>query len=199
MRSIGTATLLACLGLAGTTWAGGGANWSVGVSVGSPGYYRPHYGYGYYPYPYYRPWAPVYVAPAPIYVAPPPVVVQQPPTVIQQAVPTEPTLPAPTPLPPTSRPGDIQPYLRNLTNTNEGVRIDTVTQLGRSKSDQAIDPLAATLSGDQSPAVREAAARALGVIGSNKGLPALTRAAQTDADRDVRRSAQFAVEIIQSH
>jgi len=58
--------------------------------------------------------------------------------------------------------------------------------------------LAATLAGDQSPAVRDAAARALGLIGSTKGLPALQRAAQVDNDRDVRRSAQFAVEVIQS-
>jgi HEAT repeat protein len=46
--------------------------------------------------------------------------------------------------------------------------------------------------------VRESAARALGLIASTKGLPALQRAAQVDEDRDVRRSAQFAIEVIQS-
>jgi HEAT repeat protein len=62
-----------------------------------------------------------------------------------------------------------------------------------------VDPLAATLAGDRSPAVRDAAARALGLIASPQALPALERAAQADADRDVRRSAQFAVEVIQAN
>ena len=63
---------------------------------------------------------------------------------------------------------------------------------------RAIDPLAATLSGDVSPTVRESAARGLGLIASPSALPALQRAAQADGDRDVRRSAQFAADVIQS-
>jgi HEAT repeat protein len=70
--------------------------------------------------------------------------------------------------------------------------------LGRLKAERAVDPLAATLAGDRSPAVRDAAARALGLVGSPRGLTALKYAAQADSDRDVRHSAQFAVEIIQS-
>jgi HEAT repeat protein len=70
-------------------------------------------------------------------------------------------------------------------------------QLGRLRAQRAIDPLAATLAGDKSAAVRDAAARALGLIGSPKALPALRRAAQLDADKDVRRSAQFSVEVVQ--
>ena len=70
--------------------------------------------------------------------------------------------------------------------------------LGRSRSEGAIEPLAATLAGDQSPIVRDAAARALGIIGSPRSLSPLLRAAQADNDRDVRHSAQFAVEIIQN-
>lgn len=190
--SIWSASWLASMALAAPALGHGKPSWSIGVSVGTPGHYCP------YPHYYYRPWVPVYVPP-PVYVAPAPVVVP-PPAVIQPAVPAEPALPSPRPLPSNlSRVADLQPHLRNLADPDEGVRISSVTQLGRSKSEQAIDPLAATLSGDQSPAVREAAARALGVIGSAKALPALTRAAQLDADRDVRRSAQFAVEIIQSH
>jgi HEAT repeat protein len=73
-----------------------------------------------------------------------------------------------------------------------------VLQLGRSKDPRAVDPLAATLAGDRSAMVREAAARALGLIGSPAALPALQNAAQVDSDHDVRRSAQFAVEVIQS-
>ena len=37
------------------------------------------------------------------------------------------------------------------------------------------------------------------LIGSPRSLTALTHAAQADADRDVRRSAQFAVEVIQAN
>jgi HEAT repeat protein len=60
-----------------------------------------------------------------------------------------------------------------------------------------VGPLSALLTSDRSPAVRETAARALGLIGSPQAVTALTRAAQADTDRDVRRSAQFAVEVIE--
>jgi HEAT repeat protein len=46
--------------------------------------------------------------------------------------------------------------------------------------------------------VREAAARALGLIGSSAALPALQQAASTDSDHDVRHSARFAIDVIQS-
>jgi hypothetical protein len=173
------------------------ARWSVGFSVGSPGYYRP-----YYPYYYYRPY--------PVYVAPPPVVVQ--PAPVLQPVPVAPvpsyaTPPAPETVPPPSgvrlsaaegTAADVGHHLRMLSDADERVRADSVAQLGRLHATQAVDPLAATLAGDRSPAVRDAAARALGLIGSPRALPALNRAAQADADRDVRRSAQFASEVIQS-
>lgn len=58
--------------------------------------------------------------------------------------------------------------------------------------------LAATLAGDASPAVREEAAEALRLLGSPAALPALQRAAQLDSSHDVRRTAQFAIDIILS-
>jgi hypothetical protein len=180
----------------------------------------------YYPgYPYYVAPPPVYVAPAPAVVvqqAPPP------PPVMQQsgAPPAEEVAPPPRPVPSTSmapppppapvaiqpasatvparaannpaRQQDITHYVNQLADANDGTRLDSVMQLGRMHAYRAIDPLAATLAGDRSPAVREAAAKALGMIGSPKGLPALQRAAQIDGDHDVRKSAQFAIEIIQS-
>lgn len=179
---------------------GCGSGWSIGIGVGAP-YYRPYYPY--YPYPYYyRPYYPVVVAP-------PPVIVQQPPIIQQVPAPASPPVyqaPAPTPLPaPTatravsaSEPAGVDQCLQMLSNNSESVRADNVMQLGRMKATRAIDPLAATLSGDQSPVVREAAARALGLIGSPAALTALQHAAQADSDHDVRRSAQFAVEVIQS-
>src|SRR5262249_5883046 len=72
-------------------------------------------------------------------------------------------------------------------------------ELGRMKADRAIDPLLAALAGDRSPVVRDAAARALGLIGSPRALTALLHAAQADNDRDVRHSAPFAVEVIQTN
>lgn len=180
---------------AGHRGCGGGGGWSVGIGIGAPLYYRPWPLYDYY---YYRPY--------PVYVAPPPPIIVQPAPVIQQAPVVQPApayqAPAPTPL--TSRsqstvePAGIDHHLQMLTNPDDHVRADSVMQLGRLKAQRAIDPLAATLTGDRSPAVREAAARALGLIGASQALPALQHAAQSDSDHDVRRSAQFAVEVIQS-
>jgi HEAT repeat protein len=118
--------------------------------------------------------------------------------------------PAQTSIPPQSAPSyarttstdarqsDIDHYLRSLADPDERVRYESAIQLGRLRATRAIDPLAATLSGDASAVVREAAARGLGLIGEGRGLPALQRAAQVDTDHDVRRTAQFSMEIIQS-
>ncbi|HLJ93779.1 MAG TPA: HEAT repeat domain-containing protein [Gemmataceae bacterium] len=174
------------------------AGWGVGVRIGGPVYYR---AYDPYYYPYY-PYRPVYVAPAPVVVESPPVVVQSPPAV--QAV--NPASPTPLPPPAVLQTSQIQPvsqadigrYLQQLRDADERVRSDSVLQLGRMKAVAAIDPVSATLAGDRSPLVREAAARALGLLGSPKALPALQHAALADPDRDVRHSAQFAVDVIQS-
>jgi HEAT repeat protein len=47
--------------------------------------------------------------------------------------------------------------------------------------------------------VREAAARALGLIALPGSLEALQHAAQADEDRDVRRSAAFAADVIRAN
>jgi HEAT repeat protein len=52
------------------------------------------------------------------------------------------------------------------------------------------------LAGDRSATVREAAARALGLIATPATLPALQRAAQADDDREVRASARFAADVV---
>jgi HEAT repeat protein len=92
----------------------------------------------------------------------------------------------------------VEQNLQRLRDRDERVRADAAVQLGRLRAERAVDPLAATLAGDSSPVVREAAARGLGLIGSVKGLAALRRAAQVDGDRDVRHSAMFAVDVIQA-
>jgi hypothetical protein len=187
----------------------------IGINFGFPIYgHGPccHHGYyGYYPYYYRRPVIveqPVVVQPTPIVVQQPaPVVVQPPPVVAPRPVavqsysdPQPAQVPMLQPLSTSNAaPADIERFLGQLSNPDERVRSDAVMDLGRMRAEQAVDPLTATLAGDQSPAVRESAARALGLIGSPRALTALTRAAQADADRDVRRSAQFAVEVIQTN
>jgi hypothetical protein len=189
------------------------AGWHVGLNIGLPIFYPPCYA----PYYYYRPY--------PVYVAPPPVVVQPaavlqaapvaqaaccaPPAATAAAPPTAAPASADLPLAPVPvvaarapttepRPGNVGRDLQRLADADERVRAEAAVELGRLKVQDAVDPLAATLAGDRSPAVRETAARALALIGSPKALPALQRAAQVDADRDVRHSAQFAVEVVQS-
>jgi HEAT repeat protein len=89
--------------------------------------------------------------------------------------------------------------LQRLRSGDENARRDAAMELGRAKASQAIDALTTMLASDQSPAVRDAAARALGLIASPRSLTPLIHAAQADNDRDVRHSAQFAVEIIRTN
>ena len=185
--------------LLAATGGGAQAGWTVGVRVGAPVYYRP---YGPYYYPYY-PYGTVYVAP------PPPVVVESAPVLVQPALSVQPVYPAAaapaapptvvrTQAPEAASPSEIAHYLQQLRDPDERARAESVMQLGRLRALAGIDPLAATLAGDRSPLVREAAARGLGLIGSPKALPALQHAAMADPDRDVRHSAQFAAEVVQS-
>jgi hypothetical protein len=172
------------------------AGWGIGVGIGAPVYYRP---WGPYYYPYYA-YRPVYVAPPPVVVEPPPVVVPSAPA-LQPVYQTAPSVPSPTIVRTQGQDlpqADLNHYLQLLRDPDEHVRADTVVQLGRLKALASVDPLAATLAGDRSPMVRDTAARALGLIGSPKALPALQRAASADPDRDVRHSAQFAIDIVQS-
>ena len=190
-----------------------GVNWSIGVGFGfpAPHYYHPCWGYG-YPY-YYRPY-PVYVAPAPVVVQPAPVyqavpVVQPAYSSPVSAAPSTPPPPradpAPAPAPAVvaaaadGRQAEIDRALQQLGGPDDKARAEAAMQLGRMKAKRAVQPLTATLEGDHSPAVRDAAARALGLIDAPAALTALQHAAQSDDDRDVRRSAQFAAEVIRSN
>jgi hypothetical protein len=91
---------------------------------------------------------------------------------------------------------DLNHYLQRLNDSSAQVRSETALTLGRSKTLQAVIPLQKLLAYDQSPVVREAAARALGLIGSPDSLKALQTAAQADDDTEVRHSARFAAESI---
>jgi hypothetical protein len=194
--------LTGLLALGGSTaQAGVRVGIGIGLPLGCPwGYYGPYYP-AYYPYyPYYPGY--VYAAPAAV-VQPAPAVVQPAPAVQaapavapqpvaatqQSAAPPSWSNPSVTPAVALDN-GGVADALRRLSQPDEQVRSTAAMQLGRLKAEQAVDPLAATLAGDQSPAVRETAARALGLVGSKRALTALIHAAQADADRDVRRSAQ---------
>ena len=63
----------------------------------------------------------------------------------------------------------------------------------------AIDAITNVLQKDNSPIARDGAARSLGLMGSSQAMRALIYAAQADNDRDVRHSAQFAIEVIRSN
>jgi HEAT repeats len=176
----------------------------IGIGIGIGPYYRPYYPYYpyYYGYPYPYPYP--YVVPGPVVVQAPPVVVQPgtvAPTPSSNSYSPSFTAPEPTQITPTNANAQttFEYHLARLTNPDEALRRESVMELGRSKNERAIDPLAATLAGDKSVSVRDAAARALGLIASSRSLPALIHAAQADNDRDVRHSAQFAVEIIRSN
>jgi hypothetical protein len=181
----------------------------IGIGFGGP-YYRPYYGYG-----WYRPYGfGVYVAPPPVVVAPAPVYQVAPVAPVVQPVYSAPPPPSPSAAPPTTvaatasepeltpppRPaGSADAHLRELSNSDERVRAEASLQLGRMKSQQAVGPLTQLLGQDRSPAVRDAAARALGLIGAPAALSALQTAAQADDDRDVRRSASFAADVIRAN
>jgi HEAT repeats len=192
--------LLAGLVLLALPGANAQAGPFVGVYVGGPYYYRPYWG-GYY---YYYPPPAVVVQPAP------------PPVVVQPAAPPTPTLETvPPPQSGASSPGgsdfstprpviietrgnEIEQSLRDLSNPDPKVRADAAIRLGRLKARRAAEPLERMLASDHSPEVRDASARALGLIGLHASVPALQRAAQIDDDRGVRSSAQFAIDVIRS-
>jgi hypothetical protein len=184
--------------LAGIAQAGPPVRVGIGFNIGGP-VYRPYYG------PYYRPYY-YYPPPAIVVAPPPPQVIYQPAPVVvqQQPVYSAPPVTSAAPPPPQQqveyRPvASTDTFLANLRSPDENVRRDSVLELGRMKATTAVQPITATMAGDQSPVVREAAARSLGLIGSPNALTALLHAAQADPDRDVRRSAQFSVEVIRTN
>ncbi len=93
----------------------------------------------------------------------------------------------------------VSQLLQQLGSPQENVRRDSAMDLGRLKAASAVDALVRMLANDTSPVARDGAARALGLIGARQSLNALIRAAQLDTDRDVRHSAQFAVEVIRTN
>jgi len=191
-----------------------GGRWAVGINIGFPGYYyRPYYpcyGYGWYyphpPYPYYYYYAPppVVVQPAPAVQAAPAPAPAPAPQLVHPPSASTPATSAPTPVttahiqPVSSQQSEVTRNIRQLADANDGVRSESALQLGRLRALEAIDPLAATLAGDRSPQVREAAARALALIGSSKALPALQHAALADSDPTVRHSAEFSIDVIRT-
>src|SRR5262245_38896605 len=189
------------------------AGWAVGVRIGGPGSYAPtcyHGGYGHpwgcRPYGYGFVYAaPVVVAPAPVVaVAPAPVVALSPEQTNEPPAAPAPaprTLPKPTPV---ARAASNQVShtandLAALNDPSPQARADAILELGRNRDRQAVAPITRALREDSSPVVRESAARALGLIALPGSLTALQNAAMSDQDRDVRRSASFAADVIRAN
>jgi HEAT repeats len=200
VKTIAAVFILASLPLSADAHGGFGIGINLGVPFyGGYGYggYGP-YGYRPYPYYYYRPYA-VYV--------PPPAVIVRPAVVLQSAPVLQPAYSSPVESAPPplavqqtdARQDGAEQQLQLLNSPEDRVRADAAVQLGRLKAARAVQPLTQMLNGDRSALVREAAARALGLIDAPAALPALQRAAQADDDRDVRHSAQFAAEGIRSN
>ena len=162
-----------------------GVRWSIGVNLGAP-CYGPCY------VPYYRPV---------VYVGPPPLIYAQAPVYLVPAPAVVPAVPVPAP-PSVVRAARPMVESANLSSLNDPIaktRADACIGLGRAKDTRALVSLARCLKEDDNPQVRDAAARALGLIGSPASLDTLQRAASNDADRDVRRSASFAAEVIRAN
>ena len=143
------------MGLSGTAvQAHGPGCWGVGIRFGWPGYCGPWYP-GYYG-PYYYP-PPVYVVQPPVYAVPPaptaPLVYPAPPGVTPSAgIASAPLIGTPVPAGHSSQPRPLEAsspemaahFLHNLSDRDERVRLESVTQLGRIHAQRAVDPLAAT-------------------------------------------------------
>jgi hypothetical protein len=168
------------------------AGWSVGVSVRAPIYPHCHYR------PYcYRPY-PIYVAPAPVLVQPVRVVEPVPAYVAPVAAPARAPVVATTSNLGTTREEDVERYRRQLQSVEPRDRVEAAMQLGRLRAPGCERLLAATLSNDRNPQVREASAKALGLIGTTEALEAVQRAAQVDEDNGVRTSAAYSADVIRA-
>jgi hypothetical protein len=97
---------------------------------------------------------------------------------------------------------EVDRHLGSLTDAAELQREASARELGRLQATRAVQPLAALVTDDPCPAVRTAAVRALGLIGTRScralsALTALRTAAEHDSDPKVRHNAEFALEIIE--
>jgi hypothetical protein len=209
MRTLRIVLIALALVLASTSAAQAGVRIGVGIGIPIGAFFGPCWGC-------YRPY-PVYVAPAPIIVQPAPVVQAVPATPVCSAsasvraeTPPPPAVaeaPEPATLPATparyeargTSPAGTGEVWDDLNDPDERVRAEAMMRLGRSKNRRAVGPLQKALREDASPAARDAAARALGLIGAPASLNALQKAAQADDDRDVRHSAAFAAEVIRAN
>jgi hypothetical protein len=88
--------------------------------------------------------------------------------------------------------------LQLLTHPDARVRSHAAIRFGQNGDDYAVDALRASVAHDPNPAVREAAARSLALLGDIAEMLTLKRVAEADTDEDVRRIAEFALDTIAS-
>jgi HEAT repeat protein len=93
------------------------------------------------------------------------------------------------------QPGVVEALAGAVDDPEPAVRQEATWMLGVTGRPEALAPLTAALAGAADPAVRAAAARALGRLGERAALPALA-AAGVDADEGVRTAAGRAIETL---
>src|SRR5579883_3093573 len=174
--------VMACAPAAAPAHWGCGWGWGMGLGLGlgvplGIGLSAPLYR------PYYAPPYPVYVAPAPVVIqqAPAPQPVYRPayqPAYTARATTAEP--PLASEVIPTSSVNslpEMQASMRQLASAEPGARAAGCLALGRLRTQAAVGPLTRLLQEDGDPAVRESAARGLGLIADPAALNALEQAA----------------------
>lgn len=95
-------------------------------------------------------------------------------------------------------PRAIPPLRDALTAKDAGLRAAAALSLGVLRNQAPLNDLIALLSDDGNSMVREAAAQALGLIGSTKALPALELAAEHDVKGKVRKAARASADAIRA-
>jgi HEAT repeats len=107
-----------------------------------------------------------------------------------------PVPPAVVPQPPAA---GVDQALQLINSPRDRDRIDGALALGRARVEKGIEPLRKMLADDPNPRVREAAARALGLVATPECAKALEKAARADDDGEVRRTARLAAQVIRAN
>ena len=139
-------------------------------------------------------------APPPIVVGPPvllqqPIVVAQPPPIVVQSPPRY-VVAAPQPV--SVVPPEVASALARLASRHDNSRRDGCLILGRLGDDRAVPALMDRLKNDPAPAVRIAAASALGMIGDPNTAQILERSVVYDKRQEVRNASAVALQRVRS-
>jgi hypothetical protein len=197
---------LVTVALTGATYARVHVSVGIGTHFGG---YGPHYGWysdwywhhGYGPvYPWYwHPYAPAWVYDYdPVFVGPPVVVERH--VIVENPAPIPPAPQAPVAALSQAEQDKRQELIERLRIGDDESRVKTTEALAGFNGDAKVrEALEKALSSDRQCSVRAAAAKALVKQSGEKAVPALKRAYQEDADRQVSQAAYKALIMIQGY